>query len=135
MYVYDEDDAEFTDHEDDYEPELLLMPTNQPVNQPMLAAAQALHREARKWSSKVPPAPVIWDPGLQLLHHLRLCRQGNPGFKQNGKCGQTAAGFTSPSPSFWINQLNVRATGGVGLSLHYSLCPFQPVKPRMTVSP
>ncbi|XP_023679984.2 vinculin-like isoform X2 [Paramormyrops kingsleyae] len=52
MYVYDEDDAEFTDHEDDYEPELLLMPTNQPVNQPMLAAAQALHREARKWSSK-----------------------------------------------------------------------------------
>lgn len=48
--VDDEDD--FTDGEDDYEPELLLMPSNQPVNQPMLAAAQALHQEARKWSSK-----------------------------------------------------------------------------------
>ncbi|XP_041921534.1 vinculin a isoform X2 [Alosa sapidissima] len=47
----DEED-EFTDNEDDYEPELLLIPTNQPVNQPMLAAAQALHQEARKWSSK-----------------------------------------------------------------------------------
>uniref|UniRef100_A0AAQ4RI03 Vinculin n=1 Tax=Gasterosteus aculeatus aculeatus TaxID=481459 RepID=A0AAQ4RI03_GASAC len=42
----------FTDGEDDYEPELLMMPSNQPVNQPMLAAAQALHQEARKWSSK-----------------------------------------------------------------------------------
>ncbi|KAL4641092.1 vinculin-like isoform X2 [Arapaima gigas] len=52
VYVYDEDEADFTDNEDDYEPELLLMPTNQPVNQPMLAAAQSLHREARKWSSK-----------------------------------------------------------------------------------
>ncbi|XP_018580473.1 vinculin-like isoform X2 [Scleropages formosus] len=52
MYVYDEDEADFTDNEDDYEAELLLMPTNQPVNQPMLAAAQSLHREARKWSSK-----------------------------------------------------------------------------------
>ncbi|XP_029465426.1 vinculin isoform X3 [Rhinatrema bivittatum] len=51
----DADDVEFTlpsDNEDDYEPELLLMPTNQPVNQPILAAAQALHREATKWSSK-----------------------------------------------------------------------------------
>ncbi|KAF3842154.1 hypothetical protein F7725_024105 [Dissostichus mawsoni] len=48
--VYDED--EFTDGEDDYEPELLMMPSNQPVNQPMLAAAQALHQMARKWSSK-----------------------------------------------------------------------------------
>ncbi|XP_029305538.1 vinculin-like isoform X8 [Cottoperca gobio] len=48
--VYDED--EFTDGEDDYEPELLMMPSNQPVNQPILAAAQALHQEARKWSSK-----------------------------------------------------------------------------------
>ncbi|XP_032868535.1 vinculin isoform X2 [Amblyraja radiata] len=51
----DDDDVELTlpsDNEDDYEPELLLMPTNQPVNQPMLAAAQSLHREARKWSSK-----------------------------------------------------------------------------------
>uniref|UniRef100_A0AAR2IYT2 Vinculin n=1 Tax=Pygocentrus nattereri TaxID=42514 RepID=A0AAR2IYT2_PYGNA len=42
----------FTDNEDDYEPELLLMPSNQPVNQPILAAAQSLHQEARKWSSK-----------------------------------------------------------------------------------
>ncbi|KAJ8418198.1 hypothetical protein AAFF_G00139070 [Aldrovandia affinis] len=53
--IDDEDEAEeneFTDNEDDYEPELLLMPTNQPVNQPILAAAQALHQEARKWSSK-----------------------------------------------------------------------------------
>ncbi|XP_006835981.1 PREDICTED: vinculin isoform X1 [Chrysochloris asiatica] len=40
------------DMEDDYEPELLLMPSNQPVNQPILAAAQSLHREATKWSSK-----------------------------------------------------------------------------------
>ncbi|XP_064418616.1 vinculin a isoform X2 [Latimeria chalumnae] len=51
----DEDDVEFTlpsDNEDDYEPELLLLPTNQPVNQPILAAAQSLHQEARKWSSK-----------------------------------------------------------------------------------
>ncbi|XP_069394562.1 vinculin-like isoform X3 [Paralichthys olivaceus] len=47
-----DDDDEFTDGEDDYEPELLMMPSNQPVNQPMLAAAQALHQEARKWSSK-----------------------------------------------------------------------------------
>ncbi|XP_036402190.1 vinculin-like isoform X2 [Megalops cyprinoides] len=53
--IDDEDEAEdieFTDNEDDYEPELLLMPTNQPVNQPILAAAQSLHQEARKWSSK-----------------------------------------------------------------------------------
>ncbi|XP_028279150.1 vinculin-like isoform X1 [Parambassis ranga] len=48
--VDEEDD--FTDGEDDYEPELLLMPSNQPVNQPILAAAQSLHQEARKWSSK-----------------------------------------------------------------------------------
>ncbi|CAL9687956.1 unnamed protein product [Knipowitschia caucasica] len=48
--VDEEDD--FTDGEDDYEPELLMMPSNQPVNQPILAAAQALHQEARKWSSK-----------------------------------------------------------------------------------
>ncbi|XP_034407831.1 vinculin-like isoform X2 [Cyclopterus lumpus] len=47
-----DDEDEFTDGEDDYEPELLMMPSNQPVNQPMLAAAQALHQEARKWSSK-----------------------------------------------------------------------------------
>ncbi|XP_077585816.1 vinculin-like isoform X2 [Stigmatopora nigra] len=47
-----EEEDEFTDGEDDFEPELLLMPSNQPVNQPMLAAAQALHQEARKWSSK-----------------------------------------------------------------------------------
>ncbi|KAL4640003.1 vinculin isoform X1 [Arapaima gigas] len=49
------DDVEFvlpSDNEDDYEPELLLMPTSQLVNQPMLAAAQSLHQEARKWSSK-----------------------------------------------------------------------------------
>lgn len=49
--VDEEDD--FTDGEDDYEPELLMMPSNQPVNQPILAAAQSLHQEARKWSSKV----------------------------------------------------------------------------------
>uniref|UniRef100_A0A8D3DHY2 Vinculin n=1 Tax=Scophthalmus maximus TaxID=52904 RepID=A0A8D3DHY2_SCOMX len=48
-----DDEDEFTDGEDDYEPELLMMPSNQPVNQPILAAAQALHQEARKWSSKV----------------------------------------------------------------------------------
>nr|3JBI_V Chain V, Vinculin [Gallus gallus] len=51
----DDADVEFSlpsDIEDDYEPELLLMPTNQPVNQPILAAAQSLHREATKWSSK-----------------------------------------------------------------------------------
>ncbi|XP_043375843.1 vinculin isoform X3 [Dermochelys coriacea] len=51
----DADDVEFTlpsDTEDDYEPELLLMPTSQPVNQPILVAAQSLHREATKWSSK-----------------------------------------------------------------------------------
>ncbi|XP_030627460.1 vinculin a isoform X1 [Chanos chanos] len=47
-----DDEDEFTDNEDDYEPELLLMPSNQPVNQPILAAAQSLHQEARKWSSK-----------------------------------------------------------------------------------
>ncbi|XP_050998781.1 vinculin isoform X2 [Acomys russatus] len=41
-----------SDMEDDYEPELLLIPSNQPVNQPILAAAQSLHREATKWSSK-----------------------------------------------------------------------------------
>uniref|UniRef100_A0A8C5WDS3 Vinculin n=1 Tax=Leptobrachium leishanense TaxID=445787 RepID=A0A8C5WDS3_9ANUR len=41
-----------SDIEDDYEPELLLVPEGQPVNQPMLAAAQSLHREATKWSSK-----------------------------------------------------------------------------------
>ncbi|KAM9618865.1 vinculin isoform 6-T6 [Trichechus inunguis] len=40
------------DMEDDYEPELLLMSSSQPVNQPILAAAQSLHREATKWSSK-----------------------------------------------------------------------------------
>lgn len=49
----DGDDDEFTDNEDDFEPELLLMASNQPVNQPILAAAQSLHQEARKWSSKV----------------------------------------------------------------------------------
>uniref|UniRef100_A0AAY4B0N9 Vinculin n=1 Tax=Denticeps clupeoides TaxID=299321 RepID=A0AAY4B0N9_9TELE len=47
-----DDEEDFTDNEDDYEPELLLMPANQPVNQPILAAAQSLHQEARKWSSK-----------------------------------------------------------------------------------
>lgn len=56
--IHEEDDADVefilpSDIEDDYEPELLLMPTNQPVNQPILAAAQSLHREATKWSSKV----------------------------------------------------------------------------------
>ncbi|XP_051946430.1 vinculin-like isoform X2 [Xyrauchen texanus] len=47
-----EDEDEFTDNEDDYEPELLLMSSNQTVNQPILAAAQSLHQETRKWSSK-----------------------------------------------------------------------------------
>ncbi|TRY99566.1 hypothetical protein DNTS_032879 [Danionella cerebrum] len=47
-----DDEDEFTDNEDDYEPELLLMSSNQPVNQPILAAAQSLHQEAGKWSSK-----------------------------------------------------------------------------------
>uniref|UniRef100_A0A8C1A7P0 Vinculin n=1 Tax=Cyprinus carpio carpio TaxID=630221 RepID=A0A8C1A7P0_CYPCA len=47
-----EDEDEFTDNEDDFEPELLLMSSNQPVNQPILAAAQSLHQETRKWSSK-----------------------------------------------------------------------------------
>ncbi|NWR73046.1 VINC protein, partial [Centropus unirufus] len=55
--VDEEDDADVefplpSDTEDDFEPELLVMPTNQPVNQPILAAAQSLHREATKWSSK-----------------------------------------------------------------------------------
>lgn len=48
------------DMEDDYEPELLLMPSNQPVNQPILAAAQSLHREATKWSSKVLISTPSW---------------------------------------------------------------------------
>lgn len=63
----DDADVEFTlpyDIEDDYEPELLLMPTNQPVNQPILAAAQSLHQEATKWSSKVLLSP--W--GLIRVH-------------------------------------------------------------------
>lgn len=62
----DDADAEFTlpyDTEDDYEPELLLMPTNEPVNQPILAAAQSLHREATKWCSK-----VLLSPGLIRVH-------------------------------------------------------------------
>ncbi len=55
-----DDEDEFTDNEDDFEPELLLMSSNQPVNQPILAAAQSLHQETRKWSSKVLhfPAPA-----------------------------------------------------------------------------
>lgn len=63
----DDADVEFTlpnDIEDDYEPELLLMPTNQPVNQPILAAAQSLHREATKWSSKV----LLSPRGLIRVH-------------------------------------------------------------------
>ncbi|XP_026134011.1 vinculin-like isoform X1 [Carassius auratus] len=47
-----DNEDEFTDIEDDFEPELLLMSSNQPVNQPILAAAQSLHQETRKWSSK-----------------------------------------------------------------------------------
>uniref|UniRef100_A0A3P8ZTF9 Vinculin n=1 Tax=Esox lucius TaxID=8010 RepID=A0A3P8ZTF9_ESOLU len=48
-----DDEDEYTDGEDDYEPELLMMPSNgNAVNQPILAAAQSLHQEARKWSSK-----------------------------------------------------------------------------------
>lgn len=64
-----DDEDEFTDNEDDYEPELLLMPSNQPVNQSMLAAAQSLHQEARKWSSK-----VLVLPGPEGLQHL-FCTQ------------------------------------------------------------
>ena len=64
-----DDEDEFTDNEDDYEPELLLMPSNQPVNQPILAAAQSLHQEARKWSSK-----VLLLPGPHGLQHL-ICIQ------------------------------------------------------------
>lgn len=45
------------DMEDDLEAELLAVPCNQPVNLPILAAAQALHREATKWSSKVLTGP------------------------------------------------------------------------------
>ncbi|KAG9345922.1 hypothetical protein JZ751_007736 [Albula glossodonta] len=59
MFAGDDADVDFSllqEYEDDYEPELLAMPSNQLVNQPMLAAAQALHQEARKWSSKVLPA-------------------------------------------------------------------------------
>lgn len=59
-----------SDMEDDYEPELLLMPSNQPVNQPILAAAQSLHREATKWSSKVLIGILSW--GL-LQMHLAMC--------------------------------------------------------------
>lgn len=73
----DDADVEFTlpsDIEDDYEPELLLMPTNQPVNQPILAAAQSLHREATKWSSKVLLSlPGDWSVCIQpfgTLTHL-----------------------------------------------------------------
>lgn len=55
-----DDEDEFTDGEDDYEPELLMMPSNQPVNQPILAAAQSLHQEARKWSSKVCTCTCTW---------------------------------------------------------------------------
>ncbi|XP_058882323.1 vinculin-like isoform X1 [Acipenser ruthenus] len=53
--IDDEDDVESalpSDNEDDYEPELFLMPTDQSVNQPIMAAAKSLHQEARKWSSK-----------------------------------------------------------------------------------
>lgn len=50
--------------EDDYEPELLLMSSNQPVNQPILAAAQSLHREATKWSSKVLASTPGWGCSL-----------------------------------------------------------------------
>lgn len=52
------------DMEDDYEPELLLMPSNQPVNQPILAAAQSLHREATKWSSKVLLSTPSWGGSI-----------------------------------------------------------------------
>lgn len=71
----EEAEAEFTlpsDMEDDYEPELLLMPTNQLVNQPILAAAQSLHREATKWSSKVfPPFPPLPPPLATDPHCIR----------------------------------------------------------------
>lgn len=42
------------------------MPSNQPVNQPILAAAQSLHREATKWSSKVLISTPRW--GLLQMH-------------------------------------------------------------------
>lgn len=76
--LYDED--EFTDGEDDYEPELLMMPSNQPVNQPMLAAAQSLHQEARKWSSKVCARTCKWvhTPTRHGSHiHIHACIQIN----------------------------------------------------------
>ncbi|RXM36873.1 Vinculin [Acipenser ruthenus] len=60
--IDDEDDVESalpSDNEDDYEPELFLMPTDQSVNQPIMAAAKSLHQEARKWSSK----PDVTDEG------------------------------------------------------------------------
>lgn len=57
------------DMEDDYEPELLVMPSNQPVNLPILAAAQSLHREATKWSSKV----LTSTPVGRLQMHPALC--------------------------------------------------------------
>lgn len=65
-----DDEDEFTDNEDDYEPELLLMPSNQPVNQPILAAAQSLHQEARKWSSKV--LVLLVPEGLQHLFCIQM---------------------------------------------------------------
>ncbi|PKU36855.1 hypothetical protein llap_12840 [Limosa lapponica baueri] len=79
--VDEEDDAdvEFTlpsDIEDDYEPELLLMPTNQPVNQPILAAAQSLHREATKWSSKVCERIPTISTQLKILSTVKATMLG-----------------------------------------------------------
>ncbi|GAB1298816.1 Vinculin [Apodemus speciosus] len=68
-----------SDMEDDYEPELLLMPSNQPVNQPILAAAQSLHREATKWSSKMGNDIIAAAKRMALLmaEMSRLVRGGS----------------------------------------------------------
>ncbi|XP_014054075.1 vinculin isoform X5 [Salmo salar] len=70
-----DDEDEFTDGEDDYEPELLMMPSNgNAVNQPILAAAQSLHQEARKWSSKKGVDYVLTASHLHRYYgNSRLC--------------------------------------------------------------
>lgn len=70
-----DDEEEFTDGEDDYEPELLMMPSNgNAVNQPILAAAQSLHQEARKWSSKVLATASPLHPAVEKVTY---CYYGN----------------------------------------------------------
>lgn len=73
-----DDEEEFTDGEDDYEPELLMMPSNgNAVNQPILAAAQSLHQEARKWSSKVLATASPLHPAVEKVTY---CYYGNKSF-------------------------------------------------------